>query len=118
MDDSKEKKIYFIQSKINTDKSNKYYNIIYTFINENKLEYTTNKNGIFFNLSSLDTTIIDKIYSIFLSNQDSGNVNKKIVNYVKKVTVIDEPLTIKKDKLCLDKFDKYILQLSRTNIHQ
>ena len=100
-------KIYIIQSYLSKN-DNKYFNILSNIIDKHNLEHSSNMNGIFLNLSTLCDTVIDDIYINFINNQSSEDVTH---NEVKK----EKPKFIK-DKLTLDKFDKYLLQLSRTNI--
>lgn len=117
MEMSKEDKIHQINQTILHEKDNKYYTILNSIIEKYNLEHSTNKNGIFLNLSMLDSSIIDDIFFHF-------------TNSIKKDPVIYEPKTtdtittkntkmniILKDKLILEKFDKYLLQASRGNIY-
>tara|TARA_B100001989_G_C24450655_1_gene418772 strand:- start:493 stop:849 length:357 start_codon:yes stop_codon:yes gene_type:complete len=110
-------KIYYIQQKLLYDKTNKYYSIINMIIKKYNLEYSSNKNGIFLNISALEYKVIDIIYNYFVnseekicSNTDIKELNPIIIPSEKK------EYKLKKDKLNLDKFDKYLLQQSRTNI--
>tara|TARA_B100000674_G_C37319928_1_gene680442 strand:- start:175 stop:552 length:378 start_codon:yes stop_codon:yes gene_type:complete len=116
---SKEYKIYYIQQQLSKDKSNKYFNILLNIITNHNLEYSTNKNGIFFNISVLDDDILQTIYMNFINSSDIESPQKKqpycekpIINKQKKIS----PKKLK-DKLTLDKFDKYLLQQSKTTLH-
>ena len=113
-DKSRENKIFIIQKYLNNNNS-KYYNILSNVIETYNLEHSTNMNGIFLNLTMLDDDILNDIYFRF-TNSD---------NFVMEIThsEIEQPKTIniminkfEKDKLSLDKFDKFLLQLSRSNI--
>jgi len=106
-------KIYIIQSYLSKN-DNKYFNILSNIIDKHNLEHSSNMNGIFLNLSTLCDTVIDDIYINFINNQSSEDVTHNEVKKEKKLKK-EKPKFIK-DKLTLDKFDKYLLQLSRTNI--
>ena len=117
MELSKEDKIHQINQTIMHEKDNKYYTILNSIIEKYNLEHSTNKNGIFLNLSMLDSSIIDDIFFHFMNN------NKK-EPFVYEPKITDTIITknnkiniILKDKLVLEKFDKYILQASRGNIY-
>ena len=110
-------KIYYIQQKLEYDKTNKYYSIINMLIKKYNLEYSSNKNGIFLNISILDDVIIDLIYKNFINSEGSISP-KEITQETKPIIkpIQKKEYKIKKDKLNLDKFDNFLLQQSRTNI--
>ena len=117
MELSKEDKIHKINQTILHEKDNKYYTILNSIIEKYSLEHSTNKNGIFLNLTMLDGTIIDDIFFHFINN-----TKKEEIVYEPKETDKMKPVSTKitkvlKDKLVLEKFDKYILQASRGNIY-
>ena len=62
MELSKYEKIHQINQIIVKEKDNKYYTILNTIIEKYSLEHSTNKNGIFLNLSMLDIDIIKDIF--------------------------------------------------------
>ena len=116
MELSKEDKIHRINQTILNEKDNKYYTILNSIIEKYNLEHSTNKNGIFLNLTMLDGTIIDDIFFHF-----TNNTKKEQPVYEPNKTDKTQKIPIKinkvlKDKLVLEKFDKYILQASRGNI--
>lgn len=117
MELSKEDKIHQINQIIVKEKDNKYYTILNTIIEKYSLEHSTNKNGIFLNLSMLDIDIIDDIFFHFTNSLKKEEIvyekNKEKPKAFKKQHIKE----IKKDKLILEKFDKYILQASRGNIY-
>lgn len=115
---SKEDKIYYIQHLLSRDKSNKYFNILHNIIKNNNLECSTNKNGIFFNISVLDDDILQTIYMNFINSSGIESPKKKTY-YEKPIIHKQTKVSPKqfKDKLHLDKFDKYILQQSKITLH-
>ena len=64
MELSKEDKIHRINQTILNEKDNKYYTILNSIIEKYNLEHSTNKNGIFLNLNTVDDDKIDHIYII------------------------------------------------------
>lgn len=113
-DISKENKIVIIQKYLN-GKNNKYYNILSNIINKYNVEHSTNMNGIFLNLTILDEDILDDIYFRFINSE---NVITEVIQVEKKQTdnVNKKNNKFEKDKLTLNKFDKFLLQQSRSNI--
>ena len=62
-----------IQIKNSIEKMNKTHQIeIFKIINKNNIEFNENKNGIFINLTNLDTNILEEIqdYIMFVSKQN------------------------------------------------
>ena len=117
MNTTKDFKIHYIQQKLSSDKTNKFYTIVNNIIQNYNLDYSSNKNGIFLNISILDDIIIDLIYKNFINSE--GSISPKESTKELKPIIISTQKTeykLKKDKLNLDKFDKYLLQQSRTNI--
>ena len=95
----------------------KIHNKIIDFIKYTNVKYTENKNGIFLNLTMLDGTIIDDIFFHFTNNtkKEQPVYEPKKTDKTQKIpTKINKVL---KDKLVLEKFDKYILQASRGDIY-
>ena len=111
---SKENKIFIIQKYLNNN-DNKYYSILSNVIESYKLEHSTNMNGIFLNLTMLDENILNDIYFRFTNSE---NIVTKIIQKDTKQTKppTKEIIKYEKDKLTLDKFDKFLLQQSRSNI--
>tara|TARA_Y100000389_G_C17394400_1_gene481727 strand:+ start:651 stop:1007 length:357 start_codon:yes stop_codon:yes gene_type:complete len=115
--DTNKNKIYYIQQKLLYDKTNKYYSIINILIKKYNLEYSSNKNGIFLNISALESKFIDIIYNNFVNSEEiiSSNTDIKELNPV-IIPTIKKEYKSTKDKLNFDKFDKFLLQQSKTNI--
>ena len=111
---SKDNKIFIIQKYLNNN-DNKYYTILSNVIETYNLEHSTNMNGIFLNLTMLDEEILNDIYFRFTNSE---NIVTEIIQKDTKQTkqVTKEIIKYEKDKLTLDKFDKYLLQQSRSNI--
>ena len=111
---SKENKIFIIQKYLNIN-DNKYYTILSNVIETYNLEHSTNMNGIFLNLTMLDEEILNDIYFRFTNSE---NIVTEIIQKDTKQTkqVTKEIIKYEKDKLTLDKFDKFLLQQSRSNI--
>jgi hypothetical protein len=115
MDDiSKDNKIYIIQKYLSKN-DNKYYTILSNVIESYNLEHSTNINGVFLNLTMLDEEVLNDIYFRFTNSKNI--VNEQIHKEIKQ-TKLDTKKKIKyeKDKLNLDKFDKFLIQQSRSNI--
>ena len=112
--EDKEDKIYTIQHYL-TNGGDKYYYILSNLIQTYKVEHSTNINGIFLNLSTLEEHIINDIYFRFINAQ---TVLPSITDEEPHVQTISKPSSILfvKDKLTMDKFDNYLLQQSRINI--
>jgi hypothetical protein len=111
---SKEDKIFIIQKYLNNN-DNKYYSILSNIIETYNLEHSSNMNGIFLNLTMLDIDILDDIYFRF-TNSENVIIETNKIEKTNTKSVIKTTTKLEKDKLTLDKFDKYILQLSRSNI--
>ena len=111
---SKDNKIFIIQKYLNNN-DNKYYTILSNVIETYNLEHSTNMNGIFLNLTMLDEEILNDIYFRFTNSE---NIVTEIIQKDTKQTkqVTKEIIKYEKDKLILDKFDKFLLQQSRSNI--
>lgn len=116
MELNKESKIHIIHQKILNENDNKYYTILNKIIVNHKLEHSSNTNGIFLNLTALDESIIDDIYYHFVNTEKQDEPIFEPVEL--KHNKIKRPIlkTIEKDKLYLEKFDKYIIQVSKSNI--
>ena len=113
-DFSKENKIFIIQKYLNKN-DNKYYTILSNVIDSYNLEHSTNMNGIFLNLTMLDEEILNDIYFRFTNSE---NIVTEVIQMDTKQskTYTKEIIKYEKDKLTLDKFDKFLLQQSRSNI--
>ena len=111
---SKDNKIFIIQKYLNKN-DNKYYTILSNVIDSYNLEHSTNMNGIFLNLTILDDDILNDIYFRFTNSE---NIITEVIQKEPKQTKSQTKEIIKyeKDKLTLDKFDKFLLQQSRSNI--
>jgi hypothetical protein len=118
MNTTKDFKIHYIQQKLSIDKTNKFYTIVNNIIQNYNLDYSSNKNGIFLNISLLDEFIIDIIYKNFVNSEGIVSPKEQPTKEIKSnITLIKKKeYKLIKDKLNLDKFDKFLLQLSRTNI--
>ena len=115
MDDiSKDNKIYIIQKYLSKN-DNKYYTILSNVIESYNLEHSTNINGVVLNLTMLDEEVLNDIYFRFTNSE---NIVNELIQKEIKETKLDTKKIIKyeKDKLTLDKFDKFLLQQSRSNI--
>ena len=111
---SKDNKIFIIKKYLNKN-DNKYYTILSNVIETYNLEHSTNMNGIFLNLTMLDEEILNDIYFRFTNSE---NIVTEVIQKVTKQTKshTKEIIKYEKDKLTLDKFDKFLLQQSRSNI--
>lgn len=109
-----EDKIFIIQNYL-VNSNSKYYTILSNVIDTYNLEHSANMNGIFLNLTMLDDDILNDIYFRFINSENSAvEITYNEIKLPKTInTVINK---FEKDKLTLDKFDKYLLQKSSTNI--
>lgn len=112
-----EEKIHQIQHILLNEKDNKYFKILSTIIDNHKIEHTINTNGIFLNLSLLNHDIIDNIYFHFTTKDTTTELIEEVVEPKQIVTPKQKKKELKKDKLILEKFDKYLIQASRGNIY-
>ena len=72
-------------------------------------------NGIFLNLTTLDEEILNDIYIRFIYSEN--NITDIIhIETNQTVLVNNETINYEKDKLTLNKFDKFLLQQSKSNI--
>lgn len=67
------KEIHNILSNIN---DNIISNLIFTFIKENNISYSENKNGIFFNISLLDDVLAKKLLDYIIKLVNTNNYDK------------------------------------------
>lgn len=108
-----EEKRLYIYNNVNFIQNSK---LILNFIKENSIEYSKNKNGIYFNLSCLNDDLIDNFYDyIFLAKDNELNqieynkLYKNYTNYLIINTNKNIPGEIKYDKIKLNKIQKDIL---------
>ena len=107
-------KIHLISNVItNTDDADIITNII-DIIHRHKLDYSSNQNGIFLNLTLLDETIIDEIYSVVIPNVNTTDVNDilSVIDNTKTQDTIVE-YDLKPDKLKFTPIDLQLLSLSK-----
>lgn len=52
-------------------------NLIFTFIKENNISYSENKNGIFFNISLLDDILADELLKYIIKLSETNNYNEE-----------------------------------------
>ena len=65
-----------IHNKLNSLNDNIKINLIFTFIKENNIIYTENKNGIFFNISLLNDELSEKFLQYINKISKTNNFNK------------------------------------------
>lgn len=97
----------------NTDDDDIITNII-DIIHRHKLDYSSNQNGIFLNLTLLDETIIDEIYSVVIPNVNTTDVNDilSVIDNTKTQDTIVE-YDLKPDKIKFTPIDLHLLSLSK-----
>ena len=101
-------KRYIISSFFNNNEFN--VSDIMQIIIEHKIEYSSNSNGVFVNLSLLEDTIIDKIY-----DKLQVLTTKKEEEYIPSKTKQPNPkrkVKKYKDTISLTEIDKLVLSLS------
>lgn len=107
-------KIHLISNVItNTDDDDIITNII-DIIHRHKLDYSSNQNGIFLNLTLLDETIIDEIYSVVIPTVDISVSDDflSIMDNIQSNNTLIEP-KLKPDKLKFTPIDLQLLSLSK-----
>jgi len=109
---------FFFEEKYNDEISNK----IKSVIDDNHLEYTINNNGVFINLNAIDKEIVEVIYNIIISNDNT--INEHMVNHNELFTSIHtqpnhyekETFTGLPDTIHYTTFDSYLLDLSKVHL--
>ena len=107
-----EEKRLYIYNNVNNIKNSR---LIFNFIKEKNIDYSKNKNGIYFNLSCLSDNLIDDFYDyIFLAKDnelDQENHNKLYENYTNFLNKKKEYFSGEKiyNKIKLNKIQKEIL---------
>tara|TARA_B100000424_G_scaffold255730_1_gene234996 strand:+ start:167 stop:550 length:384 start_codon:yes stop_codon:yes gene_type:complete len=109
--------LYFFDNKYDEDISDK----ILSIIDDNNIDYTSNNNGFFINLNTLDNDILDIIYDIVISSSGVINMNdgldndnllsNNIIN-ISNVTDIIDSLDKHDDNINYSNIDSYLLELS------
>ena len=93
-----EEKRLYIYNNVNNIQNSR---LIFNFIKENNIEYSKNKNGIYFNLSCLNDELIENFYNyIFLvkdNELDQENYIKIYDNYT-NILNKDIKITFPEDK--------------------
>ena len=105
-----------LQTKIS---ENEIYNdFLYEYIISNDINYTSNKNGIFVNLTELDNDVIDEMYDYIIkmtyniqSKKSSVEINNK-KNIIRKKNIIDE--NVYKPLPKLKPYQIELIELSKT----
>jgi len=109
-------KRYFISSFFNTQEFD--VSDILQIVMDHKVDYSTNSNGIFINLSLIDDTIIDRIYDKLISLHSSNISNESITMDVFATinTEVNEEVNLGTDNLKLSQVDKLLMSLSKQTI--
>lgn len=93
-------------------------------INKYNISYTKNNNGIFLNISLLDNDIVDKLYQLFINNENINNfdINDNtlqetfLLNTIKSnIPTTSNP--IKKLNIKHSKLDFFILKTLNENLN-
>ena len=108
---------YFFEEKYNDDISNK----IKSIIDDNQLDYTVNNNGVFINLNVVDKEILEVIYEIIISNDNTINEhmekNSELFTSIHTSTSYEkETFTMKPDTIKCTNIDSYLLKLSKVHL--
>jgi len=111
--DAKKRYIYDNIGEINNSK------LIFDFIKNNEIEYSKNKNGIYFNIACVDDIIIEKLYTFIISLIDNEIIEEKytevydnLINICGNITKKEENgVKFKYTKIKLSKLQKDILSL-------
>tara|TARA_B100001123_G_C15337146_1_gene1033295 strand:+ start:619 stop:1023 length:405 start_codon:yes stop_codon:yes gene_type:complete len=78
---------------------------IINLVDENNIKYTENNNGIFINISLLDSTIIDQMYDIIYNAQNYDESNNQ---YNNNIIIKDNGIEgVTPDKVMDKEEDKY-----------
>tara|TARA_B110001469_G_C9399407_1_gene205386 strand:+ start:198 stop:569 length:372 start_codon:yes stop_codon:yes gene_type:complete len=113
-------KIMYIKTMLESNNKNTFISVLHTFIVKYNLEHTVNSNGIFLNLSVINKTVIDEIYTYIVNMTIPSKTYKNVENendYIKYYikNKVDE-FKIIKDKIPLDNFDKQLIKLSQQHV--
>jgi len=108
----------FIQDFLLTKGNHNIFTHINSIIVKYELDHTVNTNGIFLNLSLLGDEIIDEIYDN-LHSSDKKNVDTEIPSIQPVAPPIKKQNehVIQTDTIHLEKFDSWLLELSKQSIH-
>jgi hypothetical protein len=87
-----------------------------SIITEHNIEYSTNSNGFFVNLSLLDDTIIDKLYDKVLSMNKVPPLSDHRIGESIPVQQRSVPTQRPKETLHMTKADTLLLSLSTTTL--
>ena len=112
-------KIKFIKNYISSSyESPELTSEVISILNQCDVARTNNKNGIFVNLSLVKQAIIEQLFELCQTNLNSKEINTFLPkNNVKKEKKVEEDLFIyKPDKLSLTPLDKFIIELSSTDL--
>lgn len=90
---------------------------IMNIIINHKIDYSSNSNGIFINLSLIDDTIITQIYNKITEIIKTRNQTNKKTNYTKSKNKPLPVINLKKDNLNIIGIDQYLITLSKQQIH-
>ena len=125
IDDKKKKKIIINKIKLINNKC--YLNNIFIFIKSHNIKYTLNNNGVFFNLNSLPSKILDLFYNHINSiisnidifdNDDNHlqNIKDTInVKYSQKLPKYDTTAPLSISLSDFTTFEKDVIKFATTN---
>jgi hypothetical protein len=81
------------------------------------IDHTSNRNGIFINLSVIDDSIIDVIYNkIVESHQESTLTNEEDYNLIINDNKLDTTTSVIKDTIIYSPIDILLLQYSQQTL--
>lgn len=86
---------------------------VINIITEYDIDYSTNQNGIFINLSILSDDIIDIIYNTLILLDQPDNIVVKTNYSTDNSNNSSDDETIGEDAIHMEDIDKVLLQLSR-----
>ena len=108
-------KIEFIKQTIHKAKDDKLFGMFQSLIQKHKLDYSTNNNGIFLNLSLLEESVILDIYNLLKTSMSDVSYttldNPQVASKIKPIQEIQPCLVT--DELVFDKFDIELLEVSK-----
>ena len=111
-------KIKFITTMIDMNDSSITDYILNSIIS-NGIDYTSNKNGVFINLSVLDDDILDYIYNLIITHNYTNKNSSVLTNKVCNKELNPKNMTMehkKKDSIPMKPIDVILLSLSKQSL--
>lgn len=117
MEDS-QSKIAFISDMLLQQSNSKLNLLLQNLIQKHQLGHSCNTNGIFLNLSTLDSSVIDELHEMVLNyTMETYKPELPLLTPVEKTPNTSKSHSpIQKEALTLTKFDKVLIGLSKQKL--